>query len=90
MRIGISTASLYPMRTEEALLFLCKNGVKVTEIFFNSFDELKPENVRRLKCTADGFESHIFFFRNMTAGQRKPCGSMSNTMRRRRCLVPNM
>ena len=36
MRIGISTASLYPMRTEEALLFLCKNGVKVTEIFFNS------------------------------------------------------
>lgn len=69
MKIGISTASLYPMRTEEALLFLCKNGVKVTEIFFNSFDELKPENVRRLKCTADGFGTEIVSVH--------PCGSVA-------------
>lgn len=69
MKIGISTASLYPMRTEDALLFLCKNGVKVTEIFFNSFDELKPDNVRRLKCTADGFGTEI--------ASVHPCGSVA-------------
>ncbi len=43
MRLGISSASLYPMNTEEALKFLGENGVKTTEIFFNSPSELMPE-----------------------------------------------
>ena len=33
MKLGISTASLYPLETEKALTELCKSGVKYTEIF---------------------------------------------------------
>lgn len=41
MAIGVSSACLYPKETEEAFLFLAKNGVKKTEIFFNGSTELK-------------------------------------------------
>ncbi len=41
MNIGVSTASLYPMATEEALEIIGKSGVKTTEIFFNAESELK-------------------------------------------------
>ena len=42
MKIGISTASLYPLETEIALQEIGKAGVKHTEVFFNSESELKP------------------------------------------------
>ncbi len=42
MKIGISTASLYPLETELALEEIGKNSVKTTEIFFNAQSELKP------------------------------------------------
>jgi sugar phosphate isomerase/epimerase len=45
MNIGVSTASLYPKATEEALEIIGKNGVKTTEIFFNAESELKPSFV---------------------------------------------
>lgn len=41
MKIGVSSACLYPLETEESFLFLAKNGVKKTEIFFNGLSELK-------------------------------------------------
>lgn len=41
MKIGVSSACLYPLETEEAFLFLAKNGVKKTEVFFNGLNELK-------------------------------------------------
>ena len=39
MNIGVSTASFYPLETEEALEQLGKAGVKYTEIFFNALSE---------------------------------------------------
>ncbi len=41
MKLGISTASLYPLETELALEEIGKAGVKETEIFFNCESELK-------------------------------------------------
>lgn len=48
MKIGISTASLYPLETEKALEFLGKNGIPVTEIFFNSPSELDDDFTDKL------------------------------------------
>lgn len=45
MKIGVSTASLYPIETELALEEIAKAGVKTTEIFFNCESELKPSFV---------------------------------------------
>lgn len=45
MKIGVSTASLYPLETELALEKIGKAGVKTTEIFFNCESELKPSFV---------------------------------------------
>lgn len=41
MSIGISTASFYPLETEESISLISKNNVACTEIFFNSSRELK-------------------------------------------------
>ncbi len=41
MKVGISTASFYPMETELALEEIGEAGVKNTEIFFNCESELK-------------------------------------------------
>lgn len=41
MSIGISTASFYPLETEEALKLIGQNKVTCTEIFYNSNRELK-------------------------------------------------
>lgn len=41
MSIGISTASFYPLETEEAISLISQNNVTCTEIFFNSSRELK-------------------------------------------------
>lgn len=43
MKIGVSTASLYNMHTEDALLTLAELGVKNAEIFLNSTAELDGE-----------------------------------------------
>lgn len=41
MSIGISTASFYPLETEDAISLITQNNVACTEIFFNSTRELK-------------------------------------------------
>ncbi len=41
MQLGASTASFYPMETEQALRFLAENGVKDIEIFVNCECEIK-------------------------------------------------
>lgn len=48
MKIGISSASLYPLETEKALEFLGESGVTTTEIFFNSPCELEEKFVKEL------------------------------------------
>lgn len=48
MKIGVSTASYYPLETELALEEVGKNGFGVTEIFFNAESELKESFIDML------------------------------------------
>lgn len=48
MRVGISTASFYPLETEKALQMVVENGVPCTEIFFNAKCELADEFIDEL------------------------------------------
>ena len=48
MKIGVSTASFYPVNTEIALETIGKAGVKTCEIFFNAESELEPSFVNLL------------------------------------------
>lgn len=41
MKIGVSTASFYPLETELALEEVAKSGIGATEVFFNATSELK-------------------------------------------------
>ena len=68
MKIGISTASLYPLETEKALEFLCQNGIPVTEIFFNSPSEMDPSFVKGLNSLAKTYGVEI--------ASVHPCGSV--------------
>ena len=55
MNIGVSTASFYPLETEEALKEIGKSGVKTTEIFFNAQCELKAPFIDILKDITDEY-----------------------------------
>lgn len=59
MKIGISTACLYPMLTEKALEEVGKSGIKNVEIFFNSTGELEKDFVSQLKTIKDNFGLNI-------------------------------
>lgn len=51
MKIGVSTACLYPNETETALRYLCEAGLDIFEIFFNADCELRGsiyEEIRRI------------------------------------------
>lgn len=75
MAIGISTACLYPMYTEQALLTLLEQGFRLFEIFFNSPSELQADFVSRLGAMLEqnsgrlksvhpftsGYESYLLF-----------------------------
>ena len=49
MKLGISSACLYPMETEKAVRFLCESGVAEIEIFFNSACEIEGEIFKEIK-----------------------------------------
>lgn len=68
MKLGISNASLYPLETEQSLKLLGENGVKVTEIFFNSPSELQPQFIDEL--------NHIRTHYGIEITSVHPCGSM--------------
>ena len=53
MTIGVSTASLYPMYTEDSLAELLSIGVRDVEIFFNTQSELEPSFLKRMKDRLD-------------------------------------
>ncbi len=75
MRLGISTACLYPMEPEKALPVLAEMDFRLFEIFLNTFSELNSEYLAGLKKTVDekgaavksihpftsGFESFLLF-----------------------------
>ena len=68
MKIGISSASLYPLETEKALEFLGENGVSTTEIFFNSPSELNLSFIKELDCIRKHYGIEIVSLH--------PCGSV--------------
>ncbi len=68
MKLGISNASLYPLETEQSLKLLGENGVKVTEIFFNSPSELQPQFIDELNRIRKHYGIEI--------ASVHPCGSM--------------
>ena len=49
MRCGVSTSCFYPLQTEEALKQAALTGAPCTEVFFNTFGEIEPEYISRLK-----------------------------------------
>lgn len=59
MKIGISTACLYPLLTEKSLEEVGKSGIKDVEIFFNSMGELKKDFVSGLKEIKDRYGLNI-------------------------------
>ena len=50
MRCGVSTACLFPCETSQALEQILACGAPFVEIFFNSFEEMKPDYVRCLNA----------------------------------------
>ena len=50
MRIGVSVACLYPMKTEEAFLHCAQLGIDTIEIFFNSACELDGPVLEKIKA----------------------------------------
>ncbi len=75
MKTGVSSACFYPMETLESLKLLGEHGVKNSEIFFNTFSELKPNYIKELCAVksaygmqtasvhpfTSGFEPFMFF-----------------------------
>jgi len=58
-KVGISTASLYPMHTEQALLTVAELGTKNIEIFLNSSTELEGEIFSHIQDTVKQHELNI-------------------------------
>lgn len=83
MRLGVSTACLYPDLLEHSLDLLIEQGFKLFEVFVNTFSELQPEylddlHARVQKAGAEICSLHPFtsafevtlFFLNMSAEHR--------------------
>ncbi len=68
MKIGVSTASLYPLETEKALQLLCENGVDCTEIFINSPSETTNEFINKLVAIKNQYKIEVVSIH--------PCGSV--------------
>ncbi len=59
MKIGISTACLYPMETCRALETLLQAGFRQFEIFFNTYREFQPDYVARLRESLGRFGGKV-------------------------------
>lgn len=68
MRIGISSACLYPEQTESSLEILGKSGVKNTEVFINSACELKREFILKLAEIKNRYSMNILSMHPFSSG----------------------
>ncbi|MDD3693534.1 MAG: sugar phosphate isomerase/epimerase [Oscillospiraceae bacterium] len=59
MNVGVSTANLYPMRTEDALNRLLVAGFKTIEVFLNTESEANPDFALQLRRCADACGARI-------------------------------
>lgn len=49
MKIGVSTACLYPQKLETSVELLGKMGIETIEVFVNTFSEMEPAFLKKLK-----------------------------------------
>ena len=59
MTVGVSTANLYPMRTEEAFKTLLQAGFRTIEVFINTESEATAEFAAEIREMADSFGARI-------------------------------
>lgn len=68
MKIGISTACLYPELLENALKSILERGVDVLEIFINTHSELNKNYLKNLKAMSDNYGAEIVSLHPFTCG----------------------
>ncbi len=59
MKIGVSTACLYPMEIEKAFQTLNELGFRTFECFINTYSELTPSFLRTLRDMMTAYGSHV-------------------------------
>lgn len=68
MKVGISTACLYPALLEDSFSALLRLGFREFEIFVNTFSEMKPDFVRELRARAEDTGSRVKSLHPFTSG----------------------
>ena len=68
MKVGISSACLYPELTERSVAFLLEQGVKTLEIFINTASELEPSYLRELRRMTLGWGAEIVALHPYSSG----------------------
>lgn len=59
IKFGVSTASFYPVYTEEAFSYLCSGGVKNVEYFINTHSEMCAPIAKRIKKLSEEYGVNI-------------------------------
>ena len=68
MKIGVSTACLYPNLIEDSLRILGESGVNNTEIFLNTMSEMQPEFINELCLIKEEYGMNIASLHPFTSG----------------------
>lgn len=67
MRCGVSTACFYPKNTLESLKVLADHGVKVIELFFNTYSELEDAYTAKLLDIIQAYQMEVTSVHPFTA-----------------------
>lgn len=68
MNIGVSTACLYPMETEQSLDLLCSKRFNTFEIFLNTISEIDIKYIKKLKEILNSYNSKLISLHPFTSG----------------------
>ncbi len=68
MKIGVSSASLYPELLEDSLKMVGESGIKKTEIFVNTISEIEPNFISKLCAIKAHYGIDIVSFHPFTSG----------------------
>lgn len=68
MKLGISTACLYPMLAEEAAVFLAERQVPYLEFFANAYSEIGPAYLEKLRRQLDVLGTRVVSLHPFTSG----------------------
>ena len=68
MRMGISTACLYPLELERSFQTLLSMDFRLFEVFLNTFSEFTPNYLRELRTMADVYGAEIKSVHPFTSG----------------------